>query len=191
MITTTHVLVSALALSRGPTRAHWLAASLGAVVPDLSMFAFYLYQRGLRGRSESLIWTELYYRPEWQAAFDVVNSLPLILLGAGAAYALRHLPAVTFFLSMGLHAIGDFFVHREDAHGHFFPFSDWRFISPVSYWDPNHHGLLFTAFELAIVVGGAVWLARRGPEWRRLGLACLSLHVLFGIFVALTWEPYD
>ena len=70
--------------------------------------------------------------------------------------------------SMTLHCLADLALHREDAHGHLFPLSDWRFTSPVSYWDPAHYGLIFAACELVLVAVGSIWLLRPGtstPEW--------------------------
>jgi len=38
---------------------------------------------------------------------------------------------------MALHALFDFPLHHDDGHRHFWPFSEFRFDSPVSYWDPG------------------------------------------------------
>jgi hypothetical protein len=58
---------------------HWsnaFAVAFGAVLPDLPMFGFYIYQKAI-GSSERLIWTELYFKEHWQYIFDIFNSLPL------------------------------------------------------------------------------------------------------------------
>ena len=58
---------------------------------------------------------------------------------------------VFFSLSMCLHFIVDFFTHNDDAHRHFLPLSDYRFESPISYWDRDHYGELGGAIELALL----------------------------------------
>ena len=56
------------------------------------------------------------------------------------------------FLSMILHSLGDLPVHNDDAHRHFFPFSNYRFISPFSYWDRNHYGSIVSLVEMLLVL---------------------------------------
>ena len=41
--------------------------------------------------------------------------------------------------------------HRDDSHRHPYPLSDWRFISPLSYWDPVHHGQWLGLAEASLV----------------------------------------
>jgi len=43
-------------------------------------------------------------------------------------------------------------VHNDDAHRHFFPFSNYRFISPFSYWDRNHYGSIVSFVEMLLVL---------------------------------------
>jgi len=38
--------------------------------------------------------------------------------------------------SMFLHCLADFPLHTEDAHRHFWPFSDFRLDIGISYWNP-------------------------------------------------------
>lgn len=57
-------------------------------------------------------------------------------------------------MSMVFHSLGDLPVHHDDAHRHFFPFSDYRLISPISYWDPQHYGRIVAGVEVL-----AVWVA--------------------------------
>jgi hypothetical protein len=70
-------------------------------------------------------------------------------------------PVVMFALAAMSHLAGDFPVHVQDAHPHFWHFTDWRFRSPVSYWDLGHHGRQFGWFEMALGVGLAFLLFRR------------------------------
>ena len=108
----------------------------GAVAPDLPMFLFYAVEKLLLTTPERLIWSTRYFDAGWQDFFDVFNSLPLIGLALIVAVALRRRGLQLFFASMALHALCDLLLHHEDAHRHLFPFLDWRFASPISYWTP-------------------------------------------------------
>ncbi len=188
MNTPTHVMLNALALGRGRWHSHWLAISGGAVAPDLSMVFLYGYERLVRGTPERVIWSTRYFDPDWQLVVDLFNSFPLIGLGALIAWRLRSTAWLAFFASMALHCVTDLLVHREDAHAHFFPLSSWRFISPVSYWDPRHYGWLVGPLELLLIVGGATALFRsETPAWRRLARGVLVTSVVFILFAMTMW----
>jgi len=80
-------------------------------------------------------------------------------------------------------------LHREDAHRHFFPFSDWRFTSPVSYWDPDHYGGYAAIGEVVLVLAVSFFLFRayRGRgRWIVLGVA--GVYALFIGFAVLIWS---
>ena len=165
-----------------------MAIIAGALVPDLPMFAFYLYQRLFAGRSEDMIWGELYFDSGWQIFFDVFNSLPFVAIGL-VLVSLRKSPAgLAFLLSMALHLITDFLVHREDAHGHFYPLSQWHFVSPISYWDPAHYGLIFAGLEGFGVLVGCIILIRRGGPGRAVGYGTLALYVVLAGVIIRYWS---
>lgn len=189
MNTPAHVVLNALALGHARWRPHWGAITAGALLPDLPMFGFYLYQRVWLGTAERAIWSARYFDPDWQTFFDVFNSLPLIALGALVAWRARANTALVFFASMALHCLTDLPLHREDAHRHFFPLSSWRFESPVSYWDPAHHGLVFASLEALLVLVGGLALARFAPPraWRVIGLVTAGLYVAFMGFAVAVW----
>lgn len=145
MNTPAHV---ALNLALVPNR-RWatfgLAVLLGALLPDAPMFVFYAYHKFVAGTPEAVIWRQSYFRTQWQAFFDVFNSIPLIAFMGLAGVLIKSLFIEALALSMLLHCLLDFPLHNDDAHRHFFPFSDWRFESPVSYWDPRFYGDIFPA----------------------------------------------
>ena len=88
-----------------------------------------------------------------------------------------------------LHVAGDFPVHHDDAHRHFFPLSDWRFASPVSYWDSSHYGDLFFPAELAVAAVLVDWLSRyyRDPVNKAVvGVLAVVLVGYIG-FVFVVW----
>ena len=65
---------------------------------------------------------------------------------------------------MLLHSAFDLPLHHDDAHRHFFPLSDVRFASPLSYWDPAHYGNPMALLELGLVCGASIWLWARFPS---------------------------
>ena len=114
--------------------------------------------------------------------------------GSGSGRAPFNLPGrlgawALFVASMILHALGDLPLHREDAHRHFFPFSDWRFTSPVSYWDPDHYGGYAAIGEVLLVLAVSFFLFRayRGRgRWIVAGVA--GIYALFVGFAVLVWS---
>lgn len=147
----------------------------GALLPDLPILCFYAYQSLVVQNPEQFIWTQAYFDPDWQALFDLFNSLPLIALFAALAWRARARGAFVFFCSMALHCLGDLPLHHDDGHAHFFPISSWRFESPVSYWDPRYHGHFVLLGEMLLIVGGAYALTR--PRYPR-GLRVTSAGLL-------------
>ncbi|MBE9066912.1 hypothetical protein IQ260_09620 [Leptolyngbya cf. ectocarpi LEGE 11479] len=140
----------------------------GALLPDLAMFGFYGWAKLIANLDEATIWRETYYEPFWQTIFDVGNSIPLALLAIGVAvWGRRRYPgwqpladgAIFLALSVILHCLGDLPVHVDDGHRHFWPLSNFRFESPISYWDPDHHGRVFALVEflLALIASWRVW----------------------------------
>jgi hypothetical protein len=114
--TPAHVLLSAFALGRGRWRAHWVAITVGALLPDAPMFGFYAWQRIALRASDGRIWSETYFAPAWQAFFDLFNSLPLIAVAALIAWRLGAAAWVAGLMSMALHCVADLARRgRDDA----------------------------------------------------------------------------
>lgn len=58
---------------------------------------------------------------------------------------------VWFALAAAFHTAVDILTHHTDGPLLFFPFDfSTRFASPVSYWDPDHYGRIFTPIEIAL-----------------------------------------
>ena len=174
------------------------ALLLGALLPDASLFVMW-GQAKLAGVPEERIWRELYYSDLWQGIGAMSNSLPLFALGALLAWAAggrlvgaaaRSRPLLSALLAVSaaalLHVLTDLPLHNDDGHPHFWPFSDWIFVSPVSYWDPDHHGRTWSLIELALAALLIAVLWRRYRSWRaRLPLALAALSYAG---VALYWS---
>lgn len=56
-------------------------------------------------------------------------------------------------------------MHQDDASAHFWPLSDWRFVSPLSYRDSAHHARWLAPLEglVAFVCGVVLWCRRTKP----------------------------
>ena len=158
MTTPTHLLTSLALLARKdrPEANKWLL--LGGFLPDAVIYWFFFWEGLVRGGSNEYLWDELYFTPFWQAAVDYWNSIPLILLALGLAFYRKILWLQALTLSMLVHVLGDLPVHNDDAHAHFLPLSNWKFISPISYWDPSHYGDYFLWVEL-IIIGVCLYCA--------------------------------
>jgi len=159
MNTPSHLIINLAILRQGQAPAATWPILLGAFAPDAALFGFYGWAKLVQRLPEAVIWTEAYYRQAWQHIFAVGNSIPLALAGLGGSLILQRPLAAAFFASMLLHHLGDLPLHHDDAHRHFWPLSDWRFISPVSYWDRNHWGAVGALIELVLlaVAVGVLW----------------------------------
>jgi hypothetical protein len=93
------------------------------------------------------------------------------------------------FASLLLHTVGDFLLHHTDAHRHFFPFSDWKFYSPISYWDPSHFGAAAAVIEGLVVLAGSLYLLFNTPTRFVRGVAyfALALLAIGWVFAIVMW----
>jgi len=189
MNTAAHAIVNLL-LFRKPLRETHVAAIIsGALLPDAAMFIFY-FQAKLRGLSERAIWRDGYFDAGWQAVFDAFHSFPLLGLAWLLAWRARMQVLSIFFASMILHSLFDFPLHYDDAHRHFWPLSDFRFASPVSYWDPAHYGQFIAPLELLVVVAGGAWLLRTSESTTlfRSVATILFIYLTFWAAAAVMWR---
>ena len=173
----------------GPSAA-W-ALSLGAILPDAPMFGFYLFQKLIAGRSEKEIWSTLYFDEGWQTFFDVFNSIPIMFVLLAIGFYKKSRATQLLALSALLHLFLDFPLHHDDAHRHFLPLSHWRFASPISYWDPKHHGLIFSIFELFLALTASIYLSWKAPG-KGIRLAAkinLGIYLGFLTLVLFVWLP--
>jgi membrane-bound metal-dependent hydrolase YbcI (DUF457 family) len=159
-----------------PARA-W-AGFLGGVTPDVPMLLI-VFTLMVTGVSANRIFEELYWQDWWQICNAIGHSFllwsALLVLGlVMRAKSDRWTLLAIYSASALLHACVDFLVHREDAHMSFWPLTRYKFMSPVSYYDPAHYGGLFSLFEAALGIFMVVVLIRRFQnKWARIGLAVL------------------
>ena len=184
MNTPSHIIINLAILRRSPfDTANWGSAwssILGAIAPDAAIFGFYAWTRWIQQMPDRIIWQDAYYEPFWQNIFAVGNSIPLVGLGLAICYWRRWRWGILFCLSMLLHHACDLPLHNDDAHRHFWPLSNVRIVSPVSYWDPNHFGSIGALSELSLVLIASAALLQqlRSPISRGLLLLLNGLLVV-------------
>jgi membrane-bound metal-dependent hydrolase YbcI (DUF457 family) len=192
MNTQSHILMGALLFGK-PLPRLAIAGALGGLVPDVPMFAIVAGLR-LGGHRFEDIFGQLYWERWWQVCNAISHSF--LLWGALAAVSgflifnkghLRAPKAALLFSFSGaalVHSCADFLVHREDAHMQFWPLSDWKFVSPVSYYDRAHYGGWFSLFEAALgIVMAALLFTRYRSILARCALAlCMALYAAVPAF---------
>ncbi|MFO7856060.1 MAG: cobalamin biosynthesis protein CobQ [Paracoccaceae bacterium] len=193
MNTPAHLVVAAALFCR-PTRPHAhparqarvnAAALAGALIPDLSLFLMVLWESRVNLRTPDQIFGYDYRDPFWQAWFAVDNSIPLWAAVTLAGLALRAPAVLALGAAALVHVLSDLPLHHNDARPHFQPFTDWVFVSPVSYWDPARHGWLVGPLEALLVAGLCLLLWRRFRS--RLVHALLAAAMLAEIAPALVF----
>ena len=178
-------MLSIVALRRGEWSALGWPIAIGALLADLPIFGFYFYQRFIAGAPERIIWSTMYFQPEWQLFFDLFNSIPIAGILLLLAWTINSAAMMAFAASWLLHLALDLPLHNDDAHRHFLPMSGFRFESPVSYWDPGHHGSVGAGLEIALLAASAGVISRCTTSVGvRVVLACLVLAQV-SLYVAL------
>jgi hypothetical protein len=186
MNTPTHLLVGAGLFARPGQRARNTAALAGALLPDLAIFVLWGWAR-LAGYSEAAVWSQLYPSQIWQTAVTVGNAAPLYALVGLAGWMLGRPVLWVFALAALTHVALDLPVHVSDAHAHFWPLTDWRFESSVSYWNDAHHAQWVQAGEVAFALALTVLLWRRFSGWPVRAVLAASLLLYAAVPAYFVW----
>lgn len=148
----------------------WFAA--GGLAPDLGLYlltagaAIYFplaRDMSIREAMDHAFGTLFFEDRAWIAIQNTLHS-PVVLAGLLAAGKIKKSSKLMAFAAgCLLHTAMDIPVHHNDGPLVFFPF-DWeyRFDSPVSYYDRDHFGNIVAPIDLAItVLGGAFLITQR------------------------------
>ena len=132
------------------------------------------------GESQSRIWGEIYFDDPMQLWGAVFNSAPTyVFIGIVGFFARGKFwgqCVMVAAIAALIHIAGDLPVHADDAHRHFWPLSDWRFFSPVSYWDRAYHARWVSLFEAGVGCVCILILRRRFPaRWVKIVLSLLAV----------------
>ena len=160
-----------------------VALAVGAILPDIPIFIFYFVAKFIYKMPEGKIWSEGYYEPFWQNTIALFHSIPLALISAVVFYYLDWKPAMFLCISMVCHSLLDLPVHNDDAHRHFYPFSDYRLISPFSYWDKRHYGKYVAFIEMALVIGvNPIAIGLLNSPWTKGIVIAIDLFYMLGYY---------
>jgi hypothetical protein len=170
--TPTHALIGlALLARRGePVRNRWVL--FGSLLPDIPIFVWGFWHMFVRRTDPELLWGTLYFAPPMQLAIAPWNSIPAMAAGAAIGWAFRDRRWAAWLglvcVAALIHIAFDVPVHSDDAYRHFWPLSDWRYESPLSYWNSLDNARWVTLVEglIALACGAVLW--RRFPKaWKR------------------------
>ncbi|MEM9573321.1 MAG: hypothetical protein AAF996_17785 [Pseudomonadota bacterium] len=187
MNTIAHMVIASAVLAKRdhPTR-NWVVVA-GSFVPDASMFVFFAWSR-LQGWSGDETWNVQYWMEPWQTLGAISNSFILFGLLCALAWWRKWLFLGALSAAALIHLGLDFPLHANDSHRHFWPLSDWRFFSPVSYWDPAYNGWLGGLIESIITLGAiaVLWARFNAGRWR-IAFALLALVQVLFLAAQITW----
>ena len=152
MNTPSHYIVNFVLLGKNIGTEYKIPIIIGAILPDIPIFIFYFLAKFIFQIPNGKIWSEAYYEPFWQDLIAIFHSIPIAIIGLFICLGFGWRSIAMLFMSMIIHDLCDLPVHHDDAHRHFFPFSNYRFMSPISYWDPKHYGKYVAFGEMSLVV---------------------------------------
>lgn len=160
-----------------PWRYPRFALGLGAWAPDFALtmltiggLVWFQNVEGLTAsQSAQHMFKHLFYNdPVWIFLHNFLHSPLMVALSAGAnGLLMRPWPKFQRWLNYFLaacffHDLVDVVTHHDDGPLALFPVNwNWRFASPISYWDPQHGGRQFAVFEIALNVVLVIFLFYR------------------------------
>lgn len=181
MISITHTLFALAVLTKKDQLIRNRAAFWGAVVPDAFIYVVALGWMIFIDEPMQRLWDEVYFDQPLQSIASAFNSIPIyaVLAGIGFVFRATLIGKILLFFSLAvlLHITLDFPVHAHDAYAHFWPLTDWKFHSPLSYWEGHLHAHWVGLVETGIALTSA-WVIHK-----RFDITWVS--VLMGIFAAL------
>ncbi len=159
-------------------RAAGIAGAVGAALPDVPAFAAAAYYFD---EFDSMPREQLLNAIYFTGTFGVTGSALHSIVPVGSLLALygvlglgrfdRRRMLLWLLLGWAGHTVVDFLTHVDDLRPLFWPFLDWKWPSPVSYYNPRYYGrefmLVLHASMLAVVVALFVRRLRERRERER------------------------
>ena len=182
MNTPAHLIFGAALFARPNKPKVNAAAIIGGLFPDLSLYLLVGWHLIIVQNDPRYVFDVLYFSTTWQAIFAIDNSF--VIWGGILALGiwLRCQWIWVFAASALIHLLFDFLLHNDDARRHFWPLSDWVFVSPLSYWDDDHHGALVGGMEMVAVFCMLLILVRR---FRRSWISLLFVIIALAEFIPI------
>lgn len=195
MQTYSHFLVTALAQDRLKQKGvpvHTKGILLGSFMPDVPLIiftlGFFIYYRWLYPPpNDNSLFGPLYdnyyfHDPVWITGHSLFHSpIPITLwMALGYYFGLRRgkkwgVALFWFAIGCAFHTFIDILTHFNDGPLLFYPFNwQYRFSSPISYWDPRRYGGIFAIFEHLLNVGAIGYFIGRS-RWVREKLSFLKI----------------
>ncbi len=152
-------------------------------MPDATIIGMVAWQGWVAGRTTQQIFGIDYFSPGWQEIFAISNSIPIFLVALLAGIIMKRPWLVALAAAALLHVITDIPLHVDDGHAPFWPFSDWVYASPYSYWDVRHGARYIAPAEFLLAAGMALWIWRRHPYWlTRIAVGfCVAVEAMFAL----------
>ena len=190
MNTPAHLIFGMAAFGNPMRRAVTAAAFAGAVIPDLSLYLLAGWELLIKGTDPNIVFGQMYYSESWQAVFRMDNSFVLWGLVLVIGLMWRSPVMIALCGAALLHLAFDFPLHNDDARAHFWPLTNWKFISPVSYWDPKYYGHIVGPIEVGLVIAVTIYAWRKFTSWvmRSAFTALAMLQVVPFIAFALMFD---
>lgn len=174
MMTPTHILVGGALFSRPLSAGSNIAILAGALTPDLSIYVLYGWAKFIADIPSRVVWSQIYWQEPWQMLSAISNSIPLYTAILMLAVIGRVRWLVMFAAAALSHLALDLPFHNSDAHKHFWPITDYRFNSPLSYWNSNHFGdyVRIAEFGIGLICILVIW-RRFNALWVKCAMAVL------------------
>lgn len=182
MNTPAHLIFGAAIFARPNKPKVNAAAIIGGLFPDFSLYFLVFWSRFVAKNDFSYIFDVQYFSTTWQAVFAIDNSFILWGIVLSVGLWMRRDWIWVLAGSALIHLLFDFLLHHDDARRHFWPLSDWVFVSPLSYWDDDHHGALVGGMEMVAVFCMLLILARR---FRRSWISLLFVIIALAEFIPI------
>lgn len=187
MNTHAHLIFGAAAFARPDAPHVTLAAVIGAMLPDLSLYLMVSWHLIVLGTDPNIVFGQLYFSDAWMNVFRIDNSFILWGVAFGAALWSRKAWLIALTGAALLHLAFDFPLHHDDGRPQFWPLTMWIFESPFSYWDRNHHGSLIGAAEILVCLGLCVYLWRQFKTTLPRVLIVIAIATQVAPGIAFAW----
>lgn len=140
---------------------------VGGILPDLiyligflpHIFSYHSFREWMMDPLWDVLWSSPLARSAHSAVIWGAIFLPFVILRKKYRFCGQIMP---FIIGWGLHVVTDALTHVNDGYPLFFPLSEWRFPTPISYWEQAYHAREFFLISHVLMIGLLVlWLGSK------------------------------